>query len=271
MGIDWTTLRGTGRNGRVRERDILARQATGDRGATRRDEPAPAAPGRLIRVSRLRSTLAQRMHAGVTETAPVTMTSRIDAGPLVAFRESLKRQAPSDKPPSYNDILVWLTARALRDRPELNACWYRDGIYRFDAVHVAVAVDTEAGLLAPVVHDADQLDLAGIAEQTRQLAALGRAGKIPQKQLEGGTFTVSNLGMFGIDSFTPVLNLPQAGILGVGRIVEEPVVRDGRIEAGRTLTLSLTFDHRVVDGAPAARWLQHLVQMIETLRPVDAV
>ena len=108
-------------------------------------------------------------------------------------------------------------------------------------------------------------------KQTRQLAALGRAGKIPQKQLEGGTFTVSNLGMFGIDSFTPVLNLPQAGILGVGRIVEEPVVRDGRIEAGRTLTLSLTFDHRVVDGAPAARWLQHLVQMIESLRPVDAV
>lgn len=209
------------------------------------------------------------MHAGVTEAAPVTMTARIDAAALVRFRESLKGPASSEKPPSYNDILIWLTARALRDRRELNACWYRDGIYQFDEVHVAVAVDTEAGLLAPVIRHADRLDLVGVAGQTRELAALGRTGKLSHKQLEGGTFTVSNLGMFGVDSFTPILNLPQAGILGVGRIVEEPVVREGRVEAGWTLTLSLTFDHRVVDGAPAARWLQHLVQMIETLRPVE--
>lgn len=269
LGIDWKAIRGTGRNGRVRERDILTAPAVRGRDALPSDEPAPTTPGRLLRASRLRSAIAQRMHAGVTEAAPVTMTARIDAAALVRFRESLKGQASSEKPPSYNDILIWLTARALRDRRELNACWYRDGIYQFDEVHVAVAVDTEAGLIAPVIRHADRLDLVGVAGQTRELAALGRAGKLSHKQLEGGTFTVSNLGMFGVDSFTPILNLPQAGILGVGRIVEEPVVREGRIEAGWTLTLSLTFDHRVVDGAPAARWLQHLVQMIETLRPVE--
>ena len=105
-----------------------------------------------------------------------------------------------------------------------------------------------------------------IAEQTRKLVAQIRSGQLSQNQLSGGTFTVSNLGMFGIDAFTPILNLPQAAILGVGRIVDEPVVRDGQLEAGRTLTLSLTFDHSVIDGAPAARWLQRLSERIETPR-----
>ncbi len=208
------------------------------------------------------------MSAGVHQAAPVTLTTKVDASALVIYRERLKRTATGRVVPGYNDILIWLTARALHNLPELNACWHEDGIYTYDAIHIGMAVDTQAGLLAPVIRNADQLTLDQIAEQTRRLIAEARAGQLNQNQLEGGTFTVSNLGMFGIDAFTPILNLPQAGILGIGRIVEEPIVRAGLIEVGHTLTLSLTFDHRVVDGTPAARWLKQLCQQLVSL-PAD--
>jgi pyruvate dehydrogenase E2 component (dihydrolipoamide acetyltransferase) len=150
----------------------------------------------------------------------------------------------------------------LRELPELNSCWLRDGVYNFDEIHIATAIDTPAGLLAPIVRNADALSLEEIAKETKQLIQLARDGQLKQEQLTGGTFSVTNLGMLGIDAFTPILNLPQAAILGIGRIVEEPVVRGGRVEVGQTLTLSLTFDHRVLDGAPAALWLQRLSERI---------
>lgn len=263
LGVDWTRLRGTGRNGRIRERDVLAGATAriADDGASAQ-EPAPTEPGRHVPASRLRRTIAQRMSAGVHRAAPVTLTTKVDAQALVARRERLRAEAAGGPVPSYGDILVHLAAQTLRELPDLNACWHRDGIHVYDVVHVAVAVDAPDGLLAPVVRDADRLTLDEIAEQTRRFAAEARAGRLSQDRLSGGTFTVTNLGMFGIDAFTPILNLPQAAILGVGRIVEEPVVRHGRLEVGRTITLSLTFDHRVVDGAPAARWLQALGERI---------
>jgi pyruvate dehydrogenase E2 component (dihydrolipoamide acetyltransferase) len=227
--------------------------------------PEPVVAGQHRLASKLRMTIAQRMLAGVNQAAPVTLTTRVDAGPLVVYRARLKEHCSGGIVPGYNDILISLSAQTLRERPDLNACWHRDGIHVYDSVHIATAVDTEAGLLAPVIRDADQLTVEQLASQSRELIEKGRAGRLTQKQLEGGTFTVSNLGMFGIDAFTPILSLNQAGILGVGRIVEEPVVRDGRIVVGHTLTLSLTFDHRVIDGAPAARWLERLCQRLVTL------
>jgi pyruvate dehydrogenase E2 component (dihydrolipoamide acetyltransferase) len=146
----------------------------------------------------------------------------------------------------------------------LNACWYQDGIHSYDNIHIATAVDTPDGLLAPVVRDVDRLALHQIADRTRQLVAQARCGQLSQNQLSGGTFTISNLGMYGIDTFTPVLNLPQAAIFGVGRIVEEPVVRNGQLAIENMMTLSLTFDHRVIDGAPAARWLQRICERLQT-------
>ena len=217
---------------------------------THSPEPAPVTLGKHTPASKLRRILAQRMLAGVTQAAPVTLTTKVDAAPVVAYRANLKNLAPKGQAPSFNDILIRLAAQTLRALPELNVCWHRDGIHAYEAIHIATAVDTPAGLLAPVIRHADQLSVAQIAEQTRQLIAQARAGRLNQTHLEGGTFTVTNLGMFGIDTFTPILNLPQAGILGIGRIVEEPVVRAGRLEIGHTLSLSLTFDHRVVDGAP---------------------
>lgn len=263
LGVDWTRLTGSGRGGRIRERDVLTKpKAPSERSSYPQQDPAPTEPGRHTSATKLRLAIAQRMSAGIHQAVPVTLTTKIDATALVAYREQLKREAASTVVPSYNDILLHWTAQTLRELPDLNACWYRDGIHTYDAIHIATAVDTPNGLLAPIVRHVDRLTLLEIAEQTRQLVTQARAGQLSQNQLTGGTFTVSNLGMFGIDAFTPILNLPQAAILGIGRIVEEPVVRNGRLEVGQTLTLSLTFDHRVVDGAPAARWLQRLHERI---------
>ena len=266
LGVDWTRLDGSGRDGRIRERDVLKRalEPQAARG-TSAAGLAPVTPGRRTPASRHRLAVAHRMSAGVHNAAPVTLTTKVDASALVAFRERLKGDSPGTNVPSYNDILIWLTAQVLKEHSELNACWHDDGIYLYDEIHIGMAVDTDAGLLVPVIRSADQLTLHQTAEQTRRLIEQARADQLNQRDLEGGTFTVSNLGMFGIDAFTPILNLPQAGILGIGRIAMEPIVRAGQIEVGHNLTLSLTFDHRVVDGAPAARWLKRLCQRIASL------
>jgi len=265
LGVDWTRLAGTGRNGRIRERDVLAEPIANVANTL---SPAaaipPTEPGRHVPASKLRRIIAQRMSAGVHLAVPVTLSAKIDAESLVAYRERLKTESKNGLVPSYNDILIYHAALTLRELPDLNACWYREGIHSYDNIHIATAVDTPDGLLAPVVRDADRLALHQIADRTRQLVAQARSGQLSQNQLSGGTFTISNLGMYGIDTFTPVLNLPQAAILGVGRIVEEPVVRNGQLAIGKTMTLSLTFDHRVVDGAPAARWLQRICERLQT-------
>lgn len=259
LGIDWTKLTGTGRNGRIRERDV-------GRNTAAPSDATPVSPGKHVHSSKRRSVIARRMVEAVTQAAPVTMTTKVDATPLVEFRNRLKQSAARGVAPSYNDILIHLAARTLREQRQLNACWHHDGVFQYDDIHIGLAVDTEWGLLAPVVRHADQLSLDQIAGETRQLISLSRSNRLNQQQLEGGTFTITSLGTFGIDTFTPILNLPQAGILGVGRIVEEPVVRAGQIVVGHTLSLSLTFDHRAVDGATAAQWLRALCERIISLR-----
>ena len=266
LGVDWTRLTGTGRNGRIRERDISAEPIEN---AANTLSPAaeipPTEPGRHVPASKLRRIIAQRMSAGVHLAVPVTLSAKIDAESLVTYRERLKTESRNGFVPSYNDILIYHAALTLRELPDLNACWYRDGIHSYDDIHIATAVDTPDGLLAPVVRDADRLALHQIADRTRQLVAQARSGQLSQNQLSGGTFTISNLGMYGIDTFTPVINLPQAAILGVGRIVDEPVVRNSQLAIGKTMNLSLTFDHRVIDGAPAARWLKRICERLESL------
>ncbi len=264
MGVDWRQIHGTGRHGRVRERDVVARGSQSP-APTASAEPSPTSSGKHVPATRLRLTVAQRMQAAVTLAAPVTMTTKVDAVPLVQYRQTLQKQSSESKTPSYNDIMIWLVARALRDQPEMNACWFRNGIYHYDSIHIANAVDTPSGLLAPVLRNADQLTLFQIAAETFQQITAARTGRLVQGDLEGGTFTITNLGMFGVESFTPLLNLPQAGILGIGRISEEPIIRSGTVQSGFILTLSLTFDHRVIDGAPAARWLQSLSERIRNL------
>ncbi|HLW63741.1 MAG TPA: 2-oxo acid dehydrogenase subunit E2, partial [Gemmataceae bacterium] len=165
--------------------------------------------------------------------------------------------------PGYTDVILKLCATALRQHPMLQAQWREEGLWLPDYFHIAFAVDTDAGLLAPVVRDAGKLTLAQIAEQTRYLTAQARAGKLTAEQMVGATFTITNLGMFGIDAFTPIIHLPQCAVLGIGRIVREPAVFEGKVVARHMLSLNLTFDHRIVDGAPAARFLSVIREGLE--------
>lgn len=258
LGVDWTRLRGTGKTGRIRERDVLAagrdgapRPPSPPRQAPERSNEPPAA-GRVVPISATRRTIARRMLAGVQDTAPVTLTTRPDAAQLVVAREQMKAAASSGTPaPTFNDLLVKLTAAALQQHPMLTAQWREDTLFTPDEINIAIGIDTDAGLLAAVVRNVPALTAAQLAAATRTLIERARAGRLTPEDLQGGVFTVTNLGSFGIETFTPVINLPQSAILGIGAI------RDSRVP------LSLTFDHRVIDGAPAARFLATLTQLIE--------
>jgi pyruvate dehydrogenase E2 component (dihydrolipoamide acetyltransferase) len=263
LGIDWTLIGGSGRNGRVRERDVRASSASP---VARKPMPRaaePDLPGKLLPITPFRRTIAERMAAGVHVAAPVTLTATAEAGELVALRQRLKQEAGSDHVvPTYNDLLLKLTAAALVEFPLLNAQWRDAGIFVPDQVHIALAVQTDDGLLAPVIRDVSGLSLAELAVRSRGLVERAQQKRLTSEDLQGGTFTVTNLGSFGIEFFTPIINVPQCAILGVGQIRREPVVRDDEIVPADRLPLSLTFDHRIVDGAPAARFLQKLCRLI---------
>jgi pyruvate dehydrogenase E2 component (dihydrolipoamide acetyltransferase) len=196
----------------------------------------------------------------------VTLTARVDATNLVNLRGQFKA-APTAEVPTYNDILLKLTATALREHPRLQAQWRDEGLFVPERIDLALAVDTDAGLLVPVIRDVARLSLREVAARSRELLALASSGRLTAEQMRDATFTVSNLGMFGVDAFTPIIHLPQCATLGVGRIAREPVVVNDTVVPRDTLTLSLTFDHRVVDGAPAARFLAALKGCIENPAP----
>jgi pyruvate dehydrogenase E2 component (dihydrolipoamide acetyltransferase) len=253
LGVDWHHLHGSGRNGRIRERDVRAATTTSE--------------GRLVPHTPTRRTIAGRMVAGVTQAAPVTLTTKADATAHVAWRNQAKLGGPVV--PSYTDAIVKLTALALRDHPLLQAQWRDEGLWLPARIDVAIAVDTDAGLLAPVVRGADRLSLGEVAHLSRELTVQARAGRLTGEQMREATFTVTNLGMFGIDAFTPIVHLPQCAVLGVGRIVREPAIVAEQIVPRDLLTLSLTFDHRIVDGAPAARFLDAVRRGIERPEWID--
>ena len=210
----------------------------------------------------VRKIVSEGMAASAHSTARVTLMREVDAGEIVRLREQFLARGTSV---GYNDILVRVCAVALREHPAANARLAEGGIEHLDRANVGVAVDTERGLLVPVVHNADRLTIPGIAAETARLVAAARSGRVAPDDLGGGTFTVTNLGMFGVEAFTPVINLPECCILGVGMIVRKPVIvdQDDTIVVRSRLTLSLVFDHRVIDGAPAARFLDRIVQLIE--------
>ena len=164
---------------------------------------------------------------------------------------------------SYNTLLAALTARALREHPNVNARWEADGIRLLAEINIALAVDTERGLMTPVLREVDKLSLSAVQRGYAALLDRALAGKSLPDDFADGTFTITNLGGLDVDGFTPIINPPQAAILGVGRIVEKPVARDGAVVIRPMMTLSLSFDHRIVDGAPAAKFLQRVKQLVE--------
>jgi pyruvate dehydrogenase E2 component (dihydrolipoamide acetyltransferase) len=205
------------------------------------------------------------MVSGVTQAASVILTTRADATELVKSRNRVKAGAtsPGAVIPSYTDLILKLTAVALRQHPLLQAQWRDDGLFVPERIDIAIAVDTDAGLLVPIVRGVDKLTVSEITSQSNELVTLARAGRLKAEQMREATFTVSNLGQFGVDAFTPIIHLPQCAVLGIGRIRREPAVEDDQIVPRDRMTLSLTFDHRIVDGAPAARFLDAIRTSIE--------
>ena len=217
-------------------------------------------------LSRIRQLTRDRMNQSARTAAPVTLTTEADATELHQMRRSLSADG-GDIVPSYNDLLLKVVAAALTEQPALNASIDGDALLLHGDINIGLAVDTERGLLVPVIREADSLSLLEVAARSADLVARARSGKIAAEDLQGGTFTITNLGMYEIDAFTPIINLPQCAILGIGRIVPRQVVLDAeaqRLAIRQMMSLSLTFDHRAVDGAPAARFLQRVKQFVET-------
>jgi pyruvate dehydrogenase E2 component (dihydrolipoamide acetyltransferase) len=254
LGVDWSGLNGSGRTGRIRECDIRAAASP---------QPGEERSAPHTRIGATRRIIAERMLSSVRNTAPVTLTTRVDATQLVDLREQYKNSG-HQLVPAYHDIIAKLTAITLRQFPVMNCRWTEDGLTEPDGIHMGLAVDTEAGLLVPVIRNVDQLALLDLATKSRNLIERARQRACTANELSGGTFTITNLGQFGIDTFTPIINTPETAILGLGAIRREAVVlADDRIVPRDQLPLSLTFDHRVTDGAPAARFLQELRNAIE--------
>jgi pyruvate dehydrogenase E2 component (dihydrolipoamide acetyltransferase) len=264
LGIDWQRVSGTGTNGRVREQDIRAAVTAGhSNGSEAGHRAGNSLAGQQIPVSRHRRTVADRMMASVRGTAPVTLTTRIDATNLVSLRQQFKSSGTTPVP-SYSDIVIKLAGLALKDHELLMAQWTGDQLVIPDAISIGMAVDTDAGLIVPVIRDVPSLSLIDVAAVSSELVARARAGQLKAPELQGGVFTVTNLGSFGIDAFTPILNSPESAILGLGRIRREPAIVENQVVPRDQMTLSLTFDHRVVDGAPASRFLQAISQALES-------
>lgn len=251
-GLDLRQVPGSGPGGRVTERDVLA-YVEAPKAAP------PAAAGQVIPFAGPRQAIAERMTESLRTMAQVTLTTEADVTPLVEFREALRRRYEV----SYTDLVIKAVAAALRAHPALNSTLVGDEIHLLQEVNVGFAVALDDGLMVPVVRNADRLSLQEVARETARLAEAARGGNLTVDEVTGATFTVTNLGGYGVDAFTPIINPPEVGILGVGRIVEKPAVHRGSIAVRSLMALSLTFDHRIVDGAPAAAFLRTVREFLE--------
>ncbi len=268
-GLDLSAVAGSGPGGRI-VRDDVERALEPAAAPTPAVKPASieAGAGVLERIplKGVRAIIADRMGTSVHTTARVTLLMEVDATQLVDARSRLKARVEKDWgfAPGYNDLLAKIVAQALKKYPYMNARLTADAIERVAQINLGMAVDTERGLLVPVIRDADRTSLREFGDDFRKKVERARIGRSLPDDLSGGTFTITNLGMYDVDGFTPVINLPEAAILGVGRIAPKPVVIEGdKVAVRQMLTLSLVFDHRLIDGAPAARFLQAIKQVIE--------
>ncbi len=252
-GLDLTKITGTGPGGRVVEEDVRAFME----GAPA--EAAPAGGKRVIPFVGTRAMIAEHMMHSLSVTAQVTANTEVDVTELVKMRSQIKTKFDL----TYTDIIIKAVTIALKEHPTLNSTQVGNEIHVLEYVHIGVAVALEDGLIVPVIRNADKLALSEIAKQTRALAEGARAGTLSVDQVTGGTFTITNLGMYGVDTSTPIINSPEIAILGVGRIIEKPAVFEGEITKRFLMGLSLTFDHRIVDGAPAAAFLKTLSGLLE--------
>jgi pyruvate dehydrogenase E2 component (dihydrolipoamide acetyltransferase) len=284
-GLELADVRGSGPGGRITKRDIEGAVSRGEtarprpehagdaatRPAADRKPSAPPIPARAdideveeLPVSQMRKTIAKRLVTSIGPVPTFYLTIDVDMSNLTAARERInERLAASGVKVSINDFLIRITAEALRRHPEVNAAWHDTVIRRYGRVHIGVAVAVDEGLITPVVRDADAKGVADIAVEVKELARRAREKKLQPDEYTGATFSISNLGMFGIEEFTAIINPPEAAILAVGAVEERVVVVDGDLEVQPRMKVTMSCDHRVVDGAMGARFLQTLKALLE--------
>jgi pyruvate dehydrogenase E2 component (dihydrolipoamide acetyltransferase) len=268
-GIDLASVSGSGPEGRVVARDLegaVARAPTAAAPVARTPVPAaPRIPGGVpyadVPLTQIRKTIARRLTQSIGPIPTFYLTTEVDMERAAEAREALL--AAGGEKVSVNDIIIKATAMALKRHPECNAWWQDDHIRYWNEVHVSMAVAIEDGLITPVIRHTDLKSLREIAAESRDLAGRARERKLKPEEYTGGTFSVSNLGMLDIDEFTAVINPPETGILAVGRMVPQPVVHEGAVTIRRRMRLTMSCDHRVIDGATGAKFLQTLKGMLE--------
>jgi len=262
-GLDVSSLSGTGEGGRITREDIERALAAEPGAGVPGEEAFPAL--QFIPLDGMRRAIAVNMQASLQNSAQLTLFSEVDVTETARFREVFKAEHAKDDSAriSYNDIIVFVAARVLKRFPLLNSALVDDKIFLHDRVDIGVAVALPNGLIVPKLRNADKKGLLEISRETKELARKAREGGLSPDEVVDGTFTVSNLSGLGVDGFTPILNPPETAILGVGRVREKPAVYGGQVVIRSMMTLSLTVDHRVVDGAPAAEFLQSLARHLE--------
>jgi pyruvate dehydrogenase E2 component (dihydrolipoamide acetyltransferase) len=274
LGVDLASVKGSGPDGRIVKEDVEA-AAKGKRGVAR---PAPVAARRadgpdteVIEPTRMQATIARRMTESKSTVPEFTVTVEARVDLAVSMRQQLKDSVPGAEKVTMTDFLVRACALALRKFPEVNTSWV-DGKFQYKRsvnIGLAVAPSQGMGLLVPVVHDADVKDIIQISIESRQVIERARSGRPAEGDLSGATFSISNLGMFGVDEFVAIINPPEAAILAVGAIKDVPVVEDGRIVPGKVMRMTLTVDHRVFYGATAAQFMAEVKRLLEN--PVTLV
>nr|WP_300090320.1 dihydrolipoamide acetyltransferase family protein [Sedimentibacter sp.] len=272
LGVDLTTVAGSGPNGRIVQKDVLAAEvkpAVVEKAPEVKAAPAPApvqaaASADVVKpLTNMRKVIAKRMQQSKNTAPHVTITTEVNVDKTIALRSKLNAKN-ADMRFSYTDILVKMCATALRNYPKINASITEDSMIFHDKINIGVAVALDDGLIVPVVSNADRKGLKAITKETKDLINKARTNTLSPDEMSGATFTISNLGSYDIDGFTPVINLPEAAILGVGRIVKKPIVNENdEIVPASMMVLSMSFDHRVVDGAQAAEFLKALKGYLE--------
>lgn len=257
LGLDLNAIEGTGPDGRISFEDVENAVQTLKTGSASKET--------LIPMTITRKTIARHMSESHQQTAPVTLMSEGDASSLVAFRDGINQGKTADQKISYNAILVKLAARLLREYPLLNASYKNEQLVSNDFINIGLATDLGKGLLVPVVHHCDEKSLGEINQELQVNLQKITANQYTNEDLSGNTFTITNLGAMGITYFTPVINLPDMAILGVGKISTVPVERDVQLSTTPVIYLSLTFDHRWVDGTYAAKFLQAFIEAVGSI------
>src|SRR5437879_4081244 len=267
MGVDLTGLKGSGPEGRIVKEDVLA-AAGGARPATGVGSVAPRPPGPAVEVeepTRMQATIARRMTESKTTVPHFYVTVEAHVDEAVRLREQLKEMVPAAEKVTMTDLLTRASAIALSRFPEVNASWVEGRFERKRSVNIGLAVPPAEGLglLVPVVHDVDRKDLVQISIESRQVIERARSGKPAPGDLDGGTFSISNLGMYGVEEFSAIINPPESAILAVGAIKDTAVVEDGRLTVGKVMRMTLSVDHRVFYGATAAQFMAEVKRLVE--------